>query len=84
MTFALLPLVEQLKRKHTRRRLGRWIARHQGRIVDGLRFVRASGTTSAERWAAESVMSVSQVSSSHPVESVTDDETDNEPVEVLL
>ena len=67
-----------------RRRLGRWIARHQGRIVDGLRFVRASGTTSAERWAAESVMSVSQVSSSHPVESVTDDETDNEPVEVLL
>ena len=67
-----------------RRRLGRWIARHQGRIVDGLRFVRASGTTSAERWAAESVMSVSQVYSSHPVESVTDDETDNEPVEVLL
>ena len=67
-----------------RRRLGRWIARHQGRIVDGLRFVRASGTTSAERWAAESVMSVLQVDSSHPVESVTDDETDNEPVEVLL
>lgn len=67
-----------------RRRLGRWIARHQGRIVDGLRFVRASGTTSAERWAAESVMSVSQVCPSHPVESVTDDETDDEPVEVLL
>lgn len=67
-----------------RRRLGRWIARHQGRIVDGLRFVRASGTTSAERWAAESVISVSQVDTSHPVESVTDDETDNEPVEVLL
>ena len=67
-----------------RRRLGRWIARHAGRIVDGLRFVRASGTTSAERWAVESVMSVSQVCFSHPVESVTDDETDNEPVEVLL
>lgn len=67
-----------------RRRLGRWIARHAGRIVEGLRFVRASGTTSAERWAVESVMSVMQVSSSRPVESVTDDETDDEPVEVLL
>ncbi len=65
-------------------RSGRWIARHEGRIVDGKRFVRASGTTSAERWAVESVMSVMQVSPSHPVESVTDDETDDEPVEVLL
>ncbi len=67
-----------------RRRLGRWIARHAGRIVDGLRFVRASGTTSVERWAVETVMSVMQVSSSRRVESVTDDETDDEPVEVLL
>jgi len=54
------------------------------RQLEGLRFVRASGTTSAERWAVESVMSVMQVSSSRPVESVTDDETDDEPVEVLL
>ena len=38
-----------------RRRLGKWIARHQGRIVDGLRFERASGTTSAERWISKSV-----------------------------
>jgi hypothetical protein len=67
-----------------RRRAGRWIARHEGRIVDGKRFVRASGTTSAERWGVESVMSVMQVSPSHPVESVTADETDDEPVEVLL
>jgi hypothetical protein len=37
------------------RRLGRWLARHQGRIVDGLRFERASGTTSAERWLVRSV-----------------------------
>lgn len=43
------------------RRLGRWISRHAGRIVDGLRFERASGTTSAERWQAKSVMSVSEV-----------------------
>ncbi len=44
-----------------RRRLGRWIARHQGRIVDGLRFERASGTTSAEQWFVKSVTSVSSV-----------------------
>lgn len=53
-----------------RRRLGRWIARHQGRIVDGLRFERASGTTSAEKWLAKSVMSVLKVSPSQPAQSV--------------
>ena len=59
-----------------RRRLGRWIARHQGRIVDGLRFERDSGTTSAERWLAKSVMSVTSsevaknVSTEKPVEVV--------------
>lgn len=46
-----------------RRRLGKWIARKQGVIVDGLRFERASGTTSAERWHVKSVMSVSTVMS---------------------
>ena len=54
-----------------RRRLGRWIARHQNRIVDGLRFIRASTTTSAEKWTVEtvgttrpeSVMSVMSVTS---------------------
>ncbi len=61
-----------------RRRLGKWIARHQGRIVDGLRFERASGTTSAEKWLAKSVTSVSTVSSSQPAESV------RAPVEVDL
>src|ERR1019366_2569476 len=45
-----------------RRRLGWWIRRHAGRIVDGRRFVRASGNRSAEAWQVESVspgMSVS-------------------------
>lgn len=42
-----------------RRRLGRWIKRQSGRIVDGLRFVRASGNTSSERWFVESVSTVS-------------------------
>ena len=41
-----------------RRVLGRWIKRHSGRIVSGLRFVRASGSRSAEAWFVESVSSV--------------------------
>ena len=45
-----------------RRRLGRWIKRHAGRIVEGRRFVRASGNRSAEAWQIESVPSVSSVS----------------------
>ena len=44
-----------------RRRLGKWISRKQGVIVDGLRFERASGTTSAERWRVKSVASVTSV-----------------------
>lgn len=45
-----------------RRRLGRWIKQHIGQIVDGLRFVRCGGNTSAERWRVESVLSLSSVS----------------------
>jgi hypothetical protein len=49
-----------------RRKLGRWIKRHAGRIVDGLRFVRASGNRSAEAWQVEVVESVSPVLSVSP------------------
>lgn len=45
-----------------RRRLGWWIKRHAGRIVEGRRFVRASGNRSAEAWQVESVSPVSSVS----------------------
>ncbi|WP_194270022.1 hypothetical protein [Candidatus Methylospira mobilis] len=45
-----------------RRKLGRWIKRHAGRIVEGLRFTRASGSRSAEAWQVESVSSVLSVS----------------------
>ncbi len=38
-----------------RHRLGRWIKRHEGQIVDSLRFIRCSGNTSAERWRVELV-----------------------------
>jgi hypothetical protein len=42
-----------------RRKVGWWIKRHAGRIVDGRRFVRASGNRSAEAWRVESVSPVS-------------------------
>jgi hypothetical protein len=46
-----------------RRKLGWWIKRHAGRIVDGRRFVRSSGSRSAEAWQVEVVESVLPVSS---------------------
>ena len=46
-----------------RRKLGWWLRRHAGRIVNGKRFVRASGNRSAEAWQVEVVESVSPVSS---------------------
>lgn len=53
-----------------RKKLGWWMKRHVGRIVDGRRFVRASGNRSAEAWTVESDSSVSQVSSPPPRQSV--------------
>ena len=44
-----------------RRKLGWWIKRHAGRIVNGRRFVRASGNRSAEAWQVDVVESVSPV-----------------------
>ena len=55
-----------------RRSLGRWIKRHAGQIVDGLRFVRCTGNTSAERWRVESVSSVLSVSRGQGEETVND------------
>jgi len=54
-----------------RRRLGRWIRRHAGRIIDGRRFVRASGNRSAEAWQVESVLPVSPVFGAPRAESVS-------------
>ena len=54
-----------------RRRLGWWIRRHAGRIVDGRRFVRASGNRSAEAWQVESVSPVSSVPSAPSAKSVS-------------
>jgi len=44
-----------------RRKLGWWIRRNSGRIVNGRRFVRASGHRSAEAWQIEVIESVSPV-----------------------
>lgn len=54
-----------------RRKLGWWIKRHAGQIVDGMRFVRATGNRSAEAWMVESVSSVLSVSVSQITKSVT-------------
>lgn len=44
-----------------RRKLGWWIRRNAGRLVNGLRFVRCSGNSSAEKWRVESVSPVLSV-----------------------
>ena len=56
-----------------RLKLGRWIKRHEGQIVDGRRFVRGDGNRSAQAWRVESVSSVSSGSSVNNVNSPADD-----------
>ena len=58
-----------------RRKLGWWIRRHVGRIVDGRRFVRAPRNRSAESWRVESVSPVSPVS---PVLGTSGDKSGND------
>jgi hypothetical protein len=45
-----------------RRRLGWWLKKRVGRIVDGRRLCRGAGNSSAETWWVESVSPVSSVS----------------------
>jgi hypothetical protein len=54
-----------------RRKLGWWIRRHEGRVVDGRRFARAPGNRSAERWRVEPVLPVSTVVDQAGTKSVT-------------
>jgi hypothetical protein len=56
-----------------RRRLGWWIKRHAGRIVNGRRFVKEPGNRSADTWRVESVSSVSPDVVESDVGSVTDE-----------
>jgi hypothetical protein len=55
-----------------RRKLGWWIRRHSGRIVDNRRFRRGGGNGSAEAWRVEKVSKVL------PVSGKADDKTVNE------
>jgi len=54
-----------------RRKLGWWIKRHAGRIVDGRRFVRGSANRSAETWYVDTVASASSGTPVAPGESVS-------------
>jgi hypothetical protein len=47
--------VAELKGEVNRNRLGRWIARHQGRIVNGLKFMRDTPAGGSERWSVKGV-----------------------------
>ncbi|ABE43850.1 hypothetical protein Bpro_1919 [Polaromonas sp. JS666] len=59
---SLLDIAGERERVNTRK-LGKWITRNAGRIVDGLRLVRAPKTRNAENWLVESVKSVVSVPS---------------------
>ncbi|HVT62773.1 MAG TPA: hypothetical protein VHD33_04720 [Legionellaceae bacterium] len=54
-----------------RRKLGWWFKRHVGRVVNGLRLVRSSGNSSAEKWRVESVSPVLTVLNS-PIDQSVD------------
>ncbi|MDD5580046.1 MAG: hypothetical protein PHY16_12305 [Methylobacter sp.] len=41
-----------------RKRLGWWIKRHAGRVVNGLRFVQDTASLNAAKWKVESILSV--------------------------
>ena len=51
--------VAKLKGEVNRNRLGRWIARHQGRIAKGLKFTRDTPAGGSERWSIKGVTGVS-------------------------
>lgn len=57
-----------------RKRLGRWVKRHAGQLVDGLKIKRSNVKKIAETWEVEPVSAVSSVSSGPGVESVVKEE----------
>ncbi|WP_199740783.1 hypothetical protein [Legionella septentrionalis] len=57
-----------------RHRLGRWIKRHAGQIVNGLRFVSDSCNTSAVKWKIETVSSILSHSNVQYQETVSTEE----------
>ena len=66
--------VAELKGEINRNRLGRWIGRHQGRIVHGLKFKRDTPAGGSERWSVRGVSGVSELSgdaTGRPAQSVS-------------
>ena len=63
--------VAELKGEVNRNRLGKWIARHQGRIVNGLRFTRDTPLGGSERWSVKGVVGLSVALPSEFAESVS-------------
>jgi len=53
----LLREIAELRGEVNATRLGKWVTRHQGRIVDGMRFEKAGGTTNVVRWQVKAVKS---------------------------
>ena len=65
-------------------KLGRWIVRHSGRLVDGLRFIKDSSTRNAAIWIVESSKSIKSINlpSSSKFGISTHTESESEMVEV--
>lgn len=57
-----------------RKRLGRWVKRHAGQLVDGLKIKRSNVKKNAETWEVESVSTASSVSNGPGAESVREEE----------
>ncbi len=62
--------VAEVRGTINRQRLGWWLKRHKGRIVDGLKFEGCGSSRGAESWRVVQVSQVVQVSSGHPTETV--------------
>lgn len=61
--------------KINRKRLGWWITRHAGRIVDGLKVEKVPTGKNATQWRVVSVLTVSSVSASPPAKIVSSEAT---------
>jgi len=79
--------IAELRGEINNTRFGNWITRHAGRIVDGRRFEKDSGTTSVVQWrvkVVQSGMSGMTGTSRQTTESVTEEKTADEVMEGAL
>jgi hypothetical protein len=57
-----------------RKRLGRWVKRHAGQLVDGLKIKRSNVRKNAETWEVESVSTISSASNDPGAEGFEEEE----------